>query len=36
VSSKPNFFENYKAKKATLESLMTDWELLEEEIEKFS
>jgi ATP-binding cassette subfamily F protein 3 len=36
VSSQPNFFENYKAKKATLESLMTDWELLEEEIEKFS
>ena len=36
VSSQQNFFENYKAKKATLESLMTDWELLEEEIEKFS
>ena len=36
VSSQPNFFENYKAKKATLESLMTDWELVEEEIEKFS
>ena len=36
VSSKPNFFENYKAKKAQLESLMSDWELVEEEIEKFS
>ena len=36
VSSQPNFFENYKAKKAQLESLMSDWELVEEEIEKFS
>jgi len=36
VSSKHNFFENYKAKKAQLESLMSDWELVEEEIEKFS
>ena len=36
VSSQPNFFENYKAKKNQLESLMSDWELVEEEIEKFS
>ena len=36
VSSQPNFFENYKTKKAQLESLMSDWELVEEEIEKFS
>ena len=36
VSSQPNFFENYKAKKAQLESLMSDWELVEEEVEKFS
>ena len=36
VSSKPNFFENYKAKKAQLESLMSDWEIVEEELEKFS
>ncbi|MDC1167845.1 ABC-F family ATP-binding cassette domain-containing protein [Flavobacteriaceae bacterium] len=36
VSSHPNFFENYKAKKNQLESLMSDWELVEEEIEKFS
>tara|TARA_B110000003_G_scaffold208536_1_gene207420 strand:- start:28485 stop:30368 length:1884 start_codon:yes stop_codon:yes gene_type:complete len=35
VSSTPNFFENYKAKKAALESLMSDWELVEEEVEKF-
>ena len=36
VSSQPNFFENYKTKKAQLESLMSDWELVEEVIEKFS
>ena len=36
VSSQQNFFENYKTKKAQLESLMSDWELVEEEIEKFS
>ena len=36
VSSQQNFFENYKAKKAQLESLMSDWEIVEEEIEKFS
>jgi len=36
VSSKPNFFENYKAKKARVEILMSDWELIEEEVEKFS
>ena len=35
-SSKPNFFENYKAKKAQVEILMSDWELIEEEVEKFS
>ena len=36
VSNTPNFFENYKAKKAALASLMSDWESVEEEIEKFS
>ena len=36
VSSSPNFFENYKAKKVALESLMSDWELVEEGVEKFS
>ena len=35
VSSKPNFFENYKAKKAQVEILMSDWELIEEEVENF-
>ncbi len=36
VSSKPNFFENYKAKKAQLESLMSTWEQVEEGVAKFS
>lgn len=36
ISNTPNFFENYKAKKAALASLMSDWESVEEEIEKFS
>ena len=36
VSSKPNFFENYKAKKATLDTLMEEWELLEEQVSNFS
>jgi ATP-binding cassette subfamily F protein 3 len=36
VSSKPNFFENYKVKKAQVEMLMSEWELIEEEVEKFS
>lgn len=35
VSSKPNFFENYKAKKAQLESLMSDWEQVEQEVTDF-
>ena len=36
LSRKPNFFKNYKAKKAQVELLMSDWELIEEEVEKFS
>ena len=36
VSSKPNFFENYKAKKAQVEMLMSEWESIEEDVEKFS
>ncbi len=36
VSRQSNFFENYKTKKAALASLMSDWELVLEEIEKFS
>ena len=35
VSSKPYFFENYKAKKAQLESLMSDWEQVEQEVTDF-
>ena len=35
VSSKPNFFEKYKAKKAQLESLMSDWEQVEQEVIDF-
>ena len=35
VSSKPNFFENYKAKKAQLDSLMSDWEQVEQEVTDF-
>lgn len=36
VSSKPNFFETYKAKKAKVDALMGDWEKVEEEITNFS
>jgi ATP-binding cassette subfamily F protein 3 len=36
VSSKPNFFKNYKAKKAMVDSLMEDWEKVEEQISNFS
>ncbi len=35
VSSRPNFFEKYKAKKATLENLMADWEKIEEQVSNF-
>lgn len=35
VSVKPNFFENYKAKKQQLESLMLEWEDIEEFISGF-
>ncbi|QXP72649.1 ABC-F family ATP-binding cassette domain-containing protein [Tenacibaculum sp. HL-MS23] len=35
VSARPNFFEKYKAKKASLEKLMTDWEKIEEQISDF-
>lgn len=35
VSGQPNFFENYKAKKAKLETLMFDWEEVEEKIANF-
>ena len=36
VSSQPNFFENYKGKKATLDTLMADWEKIEGQISNFS
>ena len=36
VSSRPNFFEKYKAKKASIDTLMSDWEKVEEQIYNFS
>ena len=36
VSSRPNFFEKYKAKKAKVETLMEQWEQLEDQISNFS
>ncbi len=36
VSSQPNFFEKYKAKKAQLETLMFEWEEVEEKISEFN
>ncbi|WGH75090.1 ATP-binding cassette domain-containing protein [Tenacibaculum tangerinum] len=35
VSSRPNFFENYKAKKAKVDELMEEWEQVEEQIAGF-
>ena len=35
VSSRPNFFEEYKAKKAKLDDLMIEWEEVEEKISGF-
>ncbi|CAM1334839.1 ABC-F family ATP-binding cassette domain-containing protein [Tenacibaculum aestuariivivum] len=35
VSTRPNFFEKYKAKKATLNTLMADWEKIEEQVSSF-
>ncbi|UMB60228.1 ATP-binding cassette domain-containing protein [Lutibacter sp. A80] len=35
-ASEPNFFENYKAKKQKVETLMDDWSQLEEKIEACS
>ena len=35
VSSRPNFFENYKAKKAKVDELMEEWELVEEQVASF-
>ena len=36
VSSKPDFFKNYKAKKAKVDTLMEDWEKVEEQISNYS
>ncbi|MHC9088460.1 ABC-F family ATP-binding cassette domain-containing protein [Tenacibaculum sp. IMCC1] len=35
VSSRPNFFENYKAKKAKVDALMEEWEQVEEQLVDF-
>ena len=35
ISSQPNFFENYKAKKKQLDHLMEEWEQVEQEIDAF-
>ena len=35
MSSQPNFFENYKAKKKRLDKLMEEWEQVEEQIDAF-
>ncbi len=36
VSSRPDFFEKYKAKKAKLDDLMQEWEEVEEKVSDFS
>ncbi len=36
VSAKPNFFKNYKAKKAKVDTLMEEWEKVEAEVSNFS
>ncbi|MBL4605843.1 MAG: hypothetical protein JKY02_09360, partial [Flavobacteriaceae bacterium] len=36
VSARPGFFENYKAKKAKVDSLMEEWEKVEEKVTSFS
>jgi ATP-binding cassette subfamily F protein 3 len=35
VSTRPNFFKNYEAKKAALDVLLTDWEKVEEQVTRF-
>ncbi|WP_298782236.1 ABC-F family ATP-binding cassette domain-containing protein [uncultured Polaribacter sp.] len=36
VSTRPNFFEKYKAKKAKVDSLMLEWEKIESQVSSFS
>ncbi len=35
VSAQPNFFSNYKSKKAKVDTLMEEWELVEEKVSAF-
>lgn len=35
VSARPNFFEKYKVKKASLDNLMAEWEKIEEQVSNF-
>ncbi|TDQ30231.1 ABC-F family ATP-binding cassette domain-containing protein [Tenacibaculum caenipelagi] len=35
ISARPNFFENYKAKKAKVDKLMEEWEQVEEQVASF-
>ena len=35
VAARPNFFENYKAKKAKVDELMEEWEQVEEQVASF-
>jgi ATP-binding cassette, subfamily F, member 3 len=36
VSTRPNFFENYKAKKAKIETLLEEWEAIDEQVTAIS
>ena len=36
TSSEPNFFENYKSKKKKVDTLLEEWEQVEEEVAAFS
>ena len=35
VATRPNFFEKYKAKKAKVDALMSDWERVEGQVASF-
>ena len=35
VSTRPNFFKNYEAKKEELDALLSDWEKVEEQVTSF-
>jgi ATP-binding cassette subfamily F protein 3 len=36
VAARPNFFENYKGKKAQIDTLMENWEVVENQMTNFS